>query len=80
MAPGSWWTGFGHEVLRGQKPVLITRRYRAELEAPESAVAVEHLRTLADHGPLTLLTATKDPGISAAAVLCALIADSPQEP
>ena len=58
----------------------FSRRYRAELEAPESAEALEHLRTLADHGPLTLLTATKDSGISAPAVLCALLNESPQQP
>ena len=31
-------------------------------------------------GPLTLLTATKDPSISAAAVLCSLLNDSPRQP
>jgi uncharacterized protein YeaO (DUF488 family) len=67
----------------GHDPGLFeefSRRYRTEVEAPESAAAVERLRTLADRGPLTLLTATKDPHISAAAVLCALINESPQEP
>jgi hypothetical protein len=33
----------------------------------------ERLRSLAGQGALTLLTATKEPSISAAAVLCALI-------
>lgn len=58
----------------------FSRRYRTELEAPESAAALGHLRTLADHGPLTLLTATKEPTISEAAVLCALINESRQRP
>lgn len=49
------------------------RRYRTELEAPEAAAAVDRLRAVARHRPLTLLTATKDAAISAAAVLSALI-------
>jgi uncharacterized protein YeaO (DUF488 family) len=51
----------------------FSRRYRTELEAPEAAAALARLRNLADRGPLTLLTATKEPGISEAAVLYALI-------
>jgi uncharacterized protein YeaO (DUF488 family) len=51
----------------------FSRRYRAELEAPEAAAALGLLRSLADRGPLTLLTATKEPSISEAAVLLALI-------
>lgn len=47
----------------------FTRRYRAELDEGEQADALAHLRGLADDGPLTLLTATKDPDISEAAVL-----------
>ncbi|WP_427006239.1 DUF488 domain-containing protein [Pseudarthrobacter sp. H2] len=49
------------------------RRYRIELEAPEAAAALDRLRALSRHGPLTLLTATKDAAISEAAVLSALI-------
>jgi uncharacterized protein YeaO (DUF488 family) len=49
------------------------RRYRTELEAPEAAAALGRLRAVARHGPLTLLTATKDAAISEAAVLSALI-------
>lgn len=48
-------------------------RYRAELEEPERARAVEHLRALARHGNLTLITATKEADISEAAVLVGLI-------
>jgi uncharacterized protein YeaO (DUF488 family) len=44
-------------------------RYRAELEQPERATALLHLPDLAENGPLTLLTATKQPNISEAAVL-----------
>ena len=45
------------------------RRYEKELAAPERASALEHLRHLAARRTLTLLTATKAPDISEAAVL-----------
>ncbi|MGW2153103.1 DUF488 domain-containing protein [Nonomuraea sp. NPDC001699] len=50
-------------------------RYRSELAEPERAEAVAHLRELAGKGTLTLLTATKQPEISEAAVLAELIGD-----
>jgi uncharacterized protein YeaO (DUF488 family) len=55
------------------KFVEFTRRYRAELEDPERAEALQHLRELATGHRLTLLTATKNPDISEAAVLCDLL-------
>lgn len=55
----------------------FTRRYRAELDEPERADAMSHLRDLADGHPLTLLTATKRPDISEAAVLAELMCRSP---
>lgn len=51
----------------------ISRRYRAELAEPERATALDHLRTLAGAGALTLLTATKQADISEAAVLADLL-------
>lgn len=51
----------------------FSRRYRGELQTPQAAEALDHLRVLAEHGPLTLLTATTDATISEAAVLCTLI-------
>jgi uncharacterized protein YeaO (DUF488 family) len=51
----------------------FSRRYRAELRAPEQAAALTHLRQLAARGPLTLLTATKALDISQAAVLADVI-------
>lgn len=51
------------------------RRYRAELEGPERAEALERLRDIAAQGPLTLLTATKHPDISEATVLAGLLRD-----
>ena len=51
----------------------FTRRYHAELRDPERAKALKRLRELAEHGPLTLITATKTPQISEAAVLADLL-------
>lgn len=48
-------------------------RYREELGGPEHAVALQHLRELAEKTTLTLLTATKHPEISEAAVLATLL-------
>ncbi|MCP3818052.1 DUF488 family protein [Streptomyces sp. A3M-1-3] len=45
------------------------RRYEAELDAPDAAAAVDGLRELARTGRLTLLTASKDPERSHAAIL-----------
>jgi uncharacterized protein YeaO (DUF488 family) len=49
------------------------RRYQQELRDPERAQALARLRGLAATGPLTLLTATKNPEISEAAVLAAVL-------
>ena len=51
----------------------FTRRYGAELEDPQRSEALQHLRELASGHRLTLLTATKNPDISQAAVLCDLL-------
>jgi uncharacterized protein YeaO (DUF488 family) len=51
----------------------FTRLYRAELEDTERAEGLQHLRELANGRRLTLLTATKNPDISEAAVLCDLL-------
>ena len=53
------------------------RRYRSELQEPEGAETLEHLRALARHGNLVLLTATKEVDISEAAVLANLIQNDP---
>ncbi|CAL9597692.1 DUF488 family protein [Streptomyces sp. NPDC095602] len=45
------------------------RRYDAELAGPEAAEALAHVRDLARKGPLTLLTAAREPDRSHAAVL-----------
>jgi len=57
---------YGHEV---EKFPAFRERYEAELQAPEQADALAHLRDLARSGPVTLLTATRDVEHSQAAVL-----------
>lgn len=61
---------YGHDPDRFTE---FSRRYRDELADAERAEALDHLRELARQGPVTLLTATKDPSISQAAVLAELI-------
>ena len=53
------------------------RRYTAELAHPTAENALARLRDLAGQGPVTLLTATRDPGISQAAVLAGLLREPP---
>jgi uncharacterized protein YeaO (DUF488 family) len=48
-------------------------RYLEELEDPQRASALGHLRALAARGRLTLLTATRDLEVSQAAVLVGLL-------
>jgi uncharacterized protein YeaO (DUF488 family) len=61
---------YGHDPAKFEE---FASRYRAELDQPERATALLHLRDLAENGPLTLLTATKQPDISEAAVLADLL-------
>lgn len=49
------------------------RRYQLELQDPRQAEALAHLRGLARDRQLTLLTATRQPEISEAAVLAGLL-------
>ena len=65
-------TWYNHDPDRFEE---FSRRYRQELNDPERAEALAHLRELARQGPLTLLTATKRADISEAAVLAAIVAD-----
>jgi uncharacterized protein YeaO (DUF488 family) len=64
---------YGHDPDRYAE---FARRYRAELGDPERAAALTRLRTLAGHGRLTLLTATKRSEISEAAVLADLLGNA----
>ncbi|MBO0823108.1 MAG: DUF488 family protein [Actinobacteria bacterium] len=61
---------YGHDPDRYRE---FARRYHAELDDPERATAFAHLRELAGHGPLSLLTAAKRSDISEAAVLADLL-------
>lgn len=51
----------------------FSERYEAELAAPEEAELLDHVRELAGAGDVTLLTASKSPGESHAAVLLRLL-------
>lgn len=61
---------YGHDPAKFTE---FTQRYLGELEDPERAEALQHLRELATGDRLTLLTATKNADISEAAVLCDLL-------
>jgi uncharacterized protein YeaO (DUF488 family) len=51
----------------------FTKRYEQELADPERAAALDSLREWHARGPVTLLTATKQAGISHAAVLAGIL-------
>ncbi|GAB7110476.1 DUF488 family protein [Streptomyces phaeofaciens JCM 4814] len=51
----------------------FARRYEAELAAPQAAELLDHLRSLARAGAVTLVTAAKAPEVSHAAVLARLL-------
>jgi len=61
---------YDHDPQRFEE---FSRRYRAELDEPERAEAVAHLRELAERRALTLLTASKRVEISEAEVLADLL-------
>lgn len=61
---------YGHDPERFED---FRERYLSELNEPERAAALAHLRELAQRRVLTLLTATKRVEISEAAVLVELI-------
>jgi uncharacterized protein YeaO (DUF488 family) len=63
---------YGHDPARFGE---FRRRYREELGQPGARAALDRLRALTAAGPVTLLTATKDVGISQAAVLAQLLLD-----
>jgi uncharacterized protein YeaO (DUF488 family) len=61
---------YGHDPARFAE---FARRYQAELADANQSAALRHLRDLANHGQLTLVTATKAVDISQAAVLADLL-------
>jgi uncharacterized protein YeaO (DUF488 family) len=62
---------YGHDPARFAE---FAQRYREELGESSHAEALAQLRTRSRTQPLTLVTATKDVGISAAAVLADVLA------
>lgn len=68
---------YGHDPARFEE---FARRYRAELDEPDRAEALDHLRQLATRRNLTLLTAAKRANISEAAVLVDLLRSSVHSP
>jgi uncharacterized protein YeaO (DUF488 family) len=63
-------TWFGHDPAKFDE---FRKRYNAELAAPKAREELDQLRALATRGRVTLLTATKEPSISQAAVLADLL-------
>lgn len=61
---------YGHDPVKFAE---FVRRYRVELEQADRAQALQHLRDLAADRRLTLLTGTKNPDISEAAVLATIL-------
>lgn len=61
---------YGHSPERFEE---FGTRYREELEDPERASALRHLRVMSSYDRLTLLTATRQVHVSQAAVLVELL-------
>ncbi len=61
---------YSHDPARFEE---FGHRYEAELAEPDRAEALAHLRELMSRQTLTLLTATRQPEISEAAVLAAVL-------
>lgn len=68
---------YGHDPAKFEE---FRARYLAELSVPPRREAVTRLASLAAEGSLTLLTATREIGISQAAVLAELLRDTPGDP
>ncbi|GGU59230.1 DUF488 domain-containing protein [Streptomyces lavendofoliae] len=62
-----------YHAAEGDAYEEFRRRYEAELAGPEAAEALARLRERAREGRLTLLTASKEPDRSHAAVLLELL-------
>jgi uncharacterized protein YeaO (DUF488 family) len=66
-------TWYGHDPAKFSE---FRRRYLAELSEPPGRAAVARLLALADAGPVTLLSATRDIDISQAAVLADVLREA----
>ncbi len=65
-------TWYGHDP---EKFAEFARRYRAELDDPAAQKVIEHLRSLARRGNLTLLTGSRKVDLSDAVVLAELLGE-----
>ncbi len=63
---------YGHDPARFPE---FRRRYHNELTGTDQTAALQHLRDLARHHTLTLLTASKEVDISEATVLAELLTE-----
>ncbi len=54
---------------------VLARRYRAELDDPAAQEVIEHLRSLARRGNLTLLTGSRMVALGDAVVLAELLGE-----
>ena len=66
-------TWYGHDPAKFAE---FRRRYIAELAQPAPEAALARLRAASAQGPVTLLTATRDPSLSQAAVLAGLLRET----
>ena len=67
-------TWYGHDPAKFDE---FRERYIAELAAPQSRDELDQLRADVTRGPVTLLTATREPKLSQAAVLADLLQQKP---
>jgi uncharacterized protein YeaO (DUF488 family) len=75
VAPsGELRTWYGHDPAKFDE---FQRRYIAELEQPGAREGLARLRALAAEQPVTLLTATRELGLSQATVLAGLLREMP---
>jgi uncharacterized protein YeaO (DUF488 family) len=66
-------TWYGHDPAKFEE---FRRRYTAELAEPGPREALTRLGAAMEHRPLTLLTATREPSLSEAAVLAELLSEA----
>jgi uncharacterized protein YeaO (DUF488 family) len=76
VAPsGELRTWYGHDPAKFDE---FRRRYAAELEQPAAREGLARLRALAADRPVTLLTATRELGLSQATVLAEVLREMPR--
>ena len=68
---------YGHRPERFEE---FVQRYRVELDGPSGTAALAELTDLAEQGPITLVTATREVELSHAAVLADLLESGEGKP